>query len=131
MDEEVRQEALKTIKFYNLVKKVVIRSSQEENEFSMINIRILKDLIKELRIRLDITKQGLCPDKVTRIINFGLDSKEFQGRDEEIQATKQQRIERIILKEFNYINIRHICSKLNFYHKGFTKAHCLDTIFGH
>ena len=41
----------------------------------MFNIRIFKGLIKELRIRLDITKDedGLTPDKIQREIDFGLE----------------------------------------------------------
>ena len=38
----------------------------------MINIRIFTQLIKELRIKLDITKADLAAEKTMRTINFGL-----------------------------------------------------------
>ena len=44
-----------------MVKKVIIRSGGRDGK---LNLTIFKELIKELRVKLDITKAGLGPDKV-------------------------------------------------------------------
>ena len=62
------KESLKAINFYNMVKKVLIRSAGQERK---LNLRIFIELIHELRIKLDITKAGLVPDKIQSMINAG------------------------------------------------------------
>ena len=46
----------KQIALYNLVKKVIIKSSDAEK---MINLRVFSGLIKELRLKIDYTMHGL------------------------------------------------------------------------
>ena len=82
-----------------MVKKVIIRSGGAENLF---NIRIFKGLIKELRIRLDITKDedGLTPDKIQRKIDFGLEldptaSSNNQDEAHERDLAREQEIQAI------------------------------------
>lgn len=38
----------------------------------VINLKIFTGLLTELRIKLDITKAGLGPEKRMRVINYGL-----------------------------------------------------------
>lgn len=64
-----RKESLAVINFYNIVKLVVIRSSKDKK----INLKTFKMLIRELRIKLDILKKGLGPDKINQVIDFGLE----------------------------------------------------------
>ena len=73
-----------TINFYNQVKKIVIRSGGPDK---VINIRIFAGLIRELRIKLDITKAGLAAERTMRVINFGLEenntaSKQGSGKSQ-------------------------------------------------
>lgn len=79
-----------------------------------MNLRIFAGLIKELRIKYDIYKEGLAPDKVMRNINFGLSSDFFSqgkkpGRD---AAKRKSRIENIVFQEFNMINMARVMSAL-------------------
>merc|ERR1712176_88086 len=67
-EERAKQRALKTIKFYNQAKQIILRSGGDDK---IVNLKILKGLLSELRVRLDITKQGLAADKVNRAIEFG------------------------------------------------------------
>ena len=105
---------MKTVNFYNKVKEIVIRSSEEvhinplgSKTTKMLNIKILHALIKELRIKLDVTKWGLGPDKTMRAINQGLKIEKQQGEGD-MNETKKRRIEETVLKEFNMINISRI-----------------------
>ena len=45
------QESLKDINFYNMVKKVMIRSGGPEKK---LNLRVFIDLMRELHLKLDI-----------------------------------------------------------------------------
>ena len=56
-----QQESIKAINFFNMVKKVLIRSGGKQRK---LNLRILNDLIYELRVKLDINKAGFVPDKI-------------------------------------------------------------------
>ena len=67
-----RRDSLATINFYNIVKLVVIRSSSNKK----FNLKTFKMLLKELRVKLDILKKGLGPDKINQLIDFGLDRAE-------------------------------------------------------
>ena len=105
---------MKTVNFYNKVKEIVIRSSEDvqvnplgSKTTKMLNIKIFHALIKELRIKLDITKSGLGPDKTMRVINQGLKI-EKQQEEGDMNETKKRRIEMTVLKEFNMINISRI-----------------------
>ena len=69
MDKD-RRESLATINFYNIVKLVVIRSSSTNKKF---NLKTFKLLLKELRVKLDIVKRGIGPEKINQLIDFGLD----------------------------------------------------------
>ena len=66
---------MKKLNFYSKVKEIVIRSSEEgvsqarDQTYMMFNIRIFHAMLKELRIRLDVVKAGLGPEKFMRIIN--------------------------------------------------------------
>ena len=93
-----QHESLKAINFFNMVKKVLVRSGGLERK---INLRILIDLIHELRVKLDITKAGLVPPKIQSQINAG-DSGEI--KDEE----RARRIEKIVLSEFSTINLAKV-----------------------
>ena len=63
--------AMNMINFYNQVKKIIIRSGGVDR---IINIRIFAGMIRELRIKLDITKAGLAAERTMQVINYGLDS---------------------------------------------------------
>ena len=88
-DESNRQQAMQTINFYNQAKKVIIRSGGADK---ILNLKIFNDLLKELRIKLNITKDGFGPEKTMGEINFGFDLK-----DEAHQKQRGKRIERTIL----------------------------------
>lgn len=60
-DQQKQQEAMANINFYNQAKKVIIRSGGPEK---LLNLKIFCGLIRELRIKLDITKRGIGPDKL-------------------------------------------------------------------
>ena len=68
--EEEREVAFDTINFYNQVKEVVIRSGGGDK---VINLKIFSGLMTELRIKLEITKAGLGPEKTMRVIEQGLE----------------------------------------------------------
>ena len=55
------RESLKDIDFFVMVKKVIIRSGGPERR---LNLRVFIELLRELRMKLDITKAGLIPEKV-------------------------------------------------------------------
>ena len=72
----MQDESMKTINYYNKVKEIVIRSSEEilvnplsTQSTKMFNIKIFHTMLKELRVKLDVTKWGLGPDKIMRAIN--------------------------------------------------------------
>ena len=69
-DEEEREVAHDKINFYNSVKKIFIKCGGADD---LINIKIFAFLIHELRIKLEITKMGLIPERISQTINFGLD----------------------------------------------------------
>ena len=102
-DEDEQIDAMSTINFYNKVKEVIIRCGGVDK---VINLKIFSGLIKEMRIKLDITKAGLGAEKTMRAIENGLDII-VDGSDDSNSAEveRQRRIEEIILKEFNMINI--------------------------
>lgn len=97
---------MQTINFYNHVKKIIIRSGGPDK---VINIRIFTGLVQELRIKFDITSAGLAAEKTMRKVNQGLklasksDSKVSKGLKKQ-----RQRVERIVLKEFNMINMSRV-----------------------
>lgn len=68
--EKSESESLRTINFYNVVKKVLLRSGGTEKK---LNLRIFIGLLHELRTKLEIGKAGHLPKKSMREINFGLD----------------------------------------------------------
>ena len=93
---------MQTINYYNKVKEIIIKSSEElpypaalHNEvpgghltIKMFNIRVFYAMLKELRIKLDIYKMGLGPPKTKRIIAQGL-----LGNDKRSRKIKNERIE--------------------------------------
>ena len=62
-DEQCRYKAMHKVNFYSQVKKVVIRSGGPDKKF---NLRIFMELIHELRVKLNITKEGFGPEKINR-----------------------------------------------------------------
>jgi len=57
---------------------VFIRAAGNDRK---LNLRILMSLIHELRVKLDIAKAGLAPEKTMRQIDFGVDeSTEIFGK---------------------------------------------------
>lgn len=84
-DPKVKAKALQILKFYNQAKQVIYRSGGDDN---IVNLKILKGLLSELRLRLDLTKEGMAPEKVKQIIDFG-------GKKGDSQ--RQKRIETLIL----------------------------------
>lgn len=110
-----RRDSLATINFYNIVKLVVIRSSSNKK----FNLKTFKMLLKELRVKLDILKKGLGPDKINQLIDFGLDRAEedlvlcqVTDIDLETERIRQKRIENIVLQEFGTINISRVLDAL-------------------
>ena len=66
-------------------------------------------LMNELRIKLDITKDGIGPDKTINEVYFGLDLETHDPEEiAENEALIKERRERVILKEFNFINMNKI-----------------------
>ena len=65
-------DSLNKINFFNAVKKVMIRASGPDRN---LNLRIFISLIHELRVKLDITKAGLAPEKTMRLIELGIDDR--------------------------------------------------------
>lgn len=70
--EEERRKASLTLHFYNLVKKIVIRSGSTTTE-KAINIRVFNNLVREIRTKLDIYKAGIGPQKPMTAASLGLD----------------------------------------------------------
>ena len=57
-----------------MVKKVVIRSSSDSKApFRVLNIRIFAGLVRELRVKFDVFRAGLGPERIIRKLNFGLE----------------------------------------------------------
>ena len=113
-DFGARKKALSTLNFYNLVKKVIIKSGGGDK---IINIRIFVGLVHELRVKLDIFRAGLGPERITRKINFGLDKERKPKRSNLYEVSKdmfrtdikrQKRSEDIVLKEFSMINLSRV-----------------------
>ena len=99
------------------MKKVIIRSQGEADPVTGeagFNLAIFTTLIRELRIKLDITKEGLGPDKVNRAINFGLQPDALCNEETVIvnKLKRAKKIEQIILKDFNTINITRVQNAL-------------------
>ena len=66
-------------------------------------------LMDELRIKLDITKGGIGPDKTINEVYFGLDLSTVDKVEmKENLALIKERRERVILKEFNMVNMNRI-----------------------
>ena len=84
-EESQRAKSMETINFYNKVKEIVIKSGEDvekgDDTLQMFNFKVFVAMLKELRIKLDIAKEGLGPDKIMRLINSGL--------DENVQTSKQ------------------------------------------
>ena len=98
--QKPQHDAIKVIKFFHMVKLVIIRSGDEDRK---LNLRIFIDLINELRVKLDIIKAGLVPDKIKSLINAS------QEDNEEAEKKRQQRmIEKIILSEFSTISLAKV-----------------------
>ena len=97
-----QKESLKAIKFFSMVKRVMMRSSGPERR---LNLRIFTELLRELRIKLDITKAGLSPEKIKSIIEARIDDKTDIGENHSVM---KRRIERIVLSEFNTIHIAKV-----------------------
>ena len=76
-EESQRAKSMETINFYNKVKEIVIKSGEDiekgDDTLQMFNFKVFVSMLKELRIKLDIAKEGLGPDKIMRYINSGLD----------------------------------------------------------
>ena len=66
--EHSAQESLLAINFFNAAKKVLIRAAGPDKN---LNLRMLISLIHELRVKLEIYKAGLGPDKIMRLIDLG------------------------------------------------------------
>ena len=47
-DEQMRQQSLKKLKFFNFVKRIIIRSAHEDTK--MVNLTIFCSLLKEIRL---------------------------------------------------------------------------------
>ena len=103
-DPEKKEMALNILNFYNQVKKVIIRSGGNQKE---LNIRILLELIHELRIKLDITKSSLAAEKTMREVNFGLGSSD-EPITQEMLHIRKKRIRNVVLREFNMINMERV-----------------------
>ena len=86
------------------MKKVIIRSGGNQKE---LNIRILLELIHELRIKLDITKSSLAAEKTMREVNFGLGSSD-EPITQEMLHIRKKRIQNVVLREFNMINMARV-----------------------
>ena len=87
---------------------MIIRSGGADR---ILNLRIFCGLVQELRTKLDITKEGVGPDKAMQIVNFGL--KEASRRQKvKNDAVRQHRIEKIVLQEFNMLNMSRVQSAL-------------------
>ena len=85
---------------------MLIQSSSEDR---MINLRVFSGLIRELHIRLELTKEGLAPEKVKRKINFGIRPKDERAKT---KLKRLQRIEKEVLAEFNMINLARVQSAI-------------------
>ena len=83
--EKTSAQAHKQVKFYNEAKKIILRSGGDDR---IVNLKILKGLLSELRLRLEIVKFGLAPDKVNQIIEFG---------GKVTDQKRKRRIEKLIL----------------------------------
>ena len=113
-DEMIEQnKSVENLKFYNKVKEVVIRCNDSEKSFNLKEFTIL---LKELRIKLDVLKEGLGPYKFNRIINFGLEPKKKSSSlrsNKKSDAIRKKRIEQLVFKDFNTINISRIIDAIN------------------
>ena len=66
-----------------------------------MNLRIFTGLIHELRVKLDIVKAGLAPPKIANQIEQSLNGSKSEKK-------RQKVIDRIVLSEFNTINIARV-----------------------
>ena len=104
---------MENLKFYNKVKEIIIKCSDSEKVF---NFKVFTILLKELRIKLDVLKEGLGPSKYNRTINFGLEQKKNSSSlksNKKSDAIRKKRIEQLVFKDFNMINISRIIEGIN------------------
>ena len=60
-----------------------------------LNLRIFMGLIHELRVKLDIAKAGLAPEKTMRLIDLGMDHQtDLYGKLQQKRNRKQHRFDR-------------------------------------
>ena len=79
-DMDQKNAALVTLKFYNQVKKILVRSSNSDKKFLL---PIFKMLLDELRVKLDITNEGIGPDKIISEVYGGLDEYSDDGESDD------------------------------------------------
>ena len=87
-DDGERDEAHDMINFYNSVKKIFIKCGGADD---LINMKIFAQLIKELRIKLEITKMGHVAERTMTAINFGLDLENENASEEELALMEVKR----------------------------------------
>jgi len=64
-------------------------------------------------MKLEIAKSGHLAEKSMRLIEYGWENESGSGiASESAEARRQQRIERLIMKEFNMINMSRIQSAI-------------------
>ena len=65
-----------------------------------------------MRIKFDITKAGIAAERTMRAIDHGLNNDtnadDSIAKNKKDQEKRRQRIERIVLKEFNMINMSRV-----------------------
>ena len=105
-DKMVQDMSIESLNFYNKVKEIIIKSSDSEKTF---NFKVFTTLLKELRIKLDVIKSELGPDKFSRDVNFGQEKKSSRKS----AAIRKKRIEQLVFKDFNLINISRINEAIN------------------
>jgi len=99
-EDKLGSESLRIIKFFSAVKRVIIMASGSDKSF---NLRVFLGLMHELRMKLEIAKSGHLAEKAMRKVDGGADPS-----SERAAMRRQQRIERLIMKEFNMINVARI-----------------------
>ena len=101
--------SIESLNFYNKVKEVIIKSSKTSDSEKTFNFKVFTTLLKELRIKLDVIKKELGPDKFSRDVNFGQEKKSSKKS----AAIRKKRIEQLVFKDFNLINISRINEAIN------------------
>ena len=100
---------LTRIKIFNLIKKVVMRSTDEEG---LINLRQFSALVNEIRMKINIEvhKQKLMSTKKAsgsrRFLSFRGSANQDQGNEEVMRGLPKalKKIQQKILKDFSLIN---------------------------